>query len=219
MINVSRYLRREWEQVCGAVIAVLLLLFLADWALHDRATDSTPGSGRIVESPTVLGPGAFAFLQDAAPGAALARNPFLSSAIETPAARPAKPPRSVPPKTAPAQPKPPPPPVAPRPAPPEPARAAVPAPPTRRLGWCEVKYVFSTTNRSGRPVALIELQDPAQPGAAPLARNVSAGDQACGLRIQSFSDEALILVDAAGRRQSVSFGGTRRVTADFGPTP
>jgi hypothetical protein len=218
MTNVSRTLRREWERVACAVAVVLLLVFLADWALRDQSVDSPSGSARIDETPSVLGPGAFAFLQDADPGSAPARNPFLSSAIEAPAARPERPPQPAAPKLPVPAPKPPPA-VAPRPLPPEPAPTALAAPPAPRLGVCEVKYVFSTTNRSGRPVALIELQDPTRPGAAPLARNVSAGDLAYGLRIQSFTDQALTLVDAAGRRQTVSFGGTRRVSVDLGAAP
>jgi hypothetical protein len=97
--------------------------------------------------------------------------------------------------------------------------AALPAVPAPRLGAAEVTYVFSTTNRSGRPVALIEVRDPARPGATALARSVSAGDQVCGLRIHSFTDRALTLLDAAGRRQTVDFGGARRVTVDLGALP
>ncbi len=224
MLSVSRYLRREWEQLIAAVAAALLLLFLADWALRDRAADTPGGSGRIAETPSVLGPGAFAFLQDADPGSVPTRNPFLSSAIDAPAARPLRPPRpprTDPPKPA-AAPEPTPPPpatVVAQPTPTEPTRAALAATTAPRLGPGDVKYVFSTTNRSGRPVALIELRDPARPGATGLARSVSAGDQTCGLRIQGFTDQELTLVDAAGRRQAIRFGGTRRVTVDLGATP
>jgi hypothetical protein len=84
---------------------------------------------------------------------------------------------------------------------------------------CDLRYAFSTVNRSGRPVALIELQDVARPGTAPVARNVSAGDVVFGLRVQSFSDDALVLVDAGGRRHSVPFGGTRRVAVDAAGHP
>ena len=218
MISITKYVRREWEQVACAATALLLLLFLADWGLGDRLTVVPPGSGRIPEAPSVLGPEAFAFLRDTDSGTAPARNPFLSSAIEAPAARAEKPPRSERPKVGPPAPKPPPPaPVAPPPTPaPEPVRAPVATPAAPRLGLGDLKYVFSSTNRSGRPVALIELQDPARPAAAPLARNVSAGDQIFGLRIQGFTDQVLSLVDAAGRRQTVDFGGTRRVTVDLG---
>lgn len=223
MLSVSRYLRREWEQVIAAVAAALVLLFLADWALRHRAADAPGGSGRLAETPSVLGPGAFAFLQDADPGSAPTRNPFLSSAIAAPVARPVRPPRpprTDPPKVAVPEPTPPPPAVAvPQPTPTEPARATLAATPAPRLGPGDVKYVFSTTNRSGRPVALLELQDPARPGATGLARSVSAGDQTCGLRIQGFTDQELTLVDAAGRRQTIRFGGTRRVTVDLGAAP
>jgi hypothetical protein len=222
MISVSRTLRREGEQVVCALAAALLLLFLASWGVRDQTTAVEPGSSRITESPSVFGPGAFAFLQDADLGAAPARNPFLASSFATPVTRPEKPVRVEPPKVAPPPEPQPQPPVAPAPEPkppPEPVRPAAAALPARRLGACDVKYVFSSTNRSGRLVALIELRDPARPAAEPLARNVSVGEQTCGLRIQSCTDQALTLVDAAGRRQSISFGGTRRVTAEVLTAP
>jgi hypothetical protein len=219
MKAVSRYLQSEWEQVTCAVAALLLLILLASWATRERAVARPPGAGRITESPAVIGPHAFAFLQDPETRPAMTRNPFLCSAFETQEPRqekavPPPPPKPAPPAPTPVQPAP----VAPPPAPvvtPAPAPAA-PAP---RLSVYELKYAFSTTNRSGRLVALIELRDPARPNAAPLARNVSAGDQVCGLRIQGFTDQTLTLVDASGRRQSVSFGGTRRVAVNMGTAP
>ena len=204
--------RQEWEKVLCGLAAVLLLVFLADWLWRDRVEDLRAGSGRLPEAPSILGPGAFAFLEDRAVPAPPARNPFLSPAVPVAPTRVERPPKPTPP--APAAPKAEP---APRPAPPTPKGppvATLPAVPARRLGTADVKYVFSTTNRSGKPVALIELHDPAAPGATPQARNVGPGDQVFGLTIQSFTDASLWLIDAAGRRRSVAFGGTCRVSVN-----
>jgi len=219
MRHVSKYLKREWELVACAVAAFLLAVFLLDWAVSRHGEDSRAGSGRIAEPPSVWGPGAFAFLEGTEAGPLPERNPFLSNALARPTARPERAVRREAPKPPPQAPV-----VAapvPKPAPSEPPPAAPPVPLSAgpRLGQCDLAYVFSTVNRSGRPVALVEFRDPSKPGAAPLARNVSAGDVVYGVRVQSFTDQSLILTDAVGRRQSVAFGASRRVAVDLGTAP
>lgn len=226
MKSMPRFLQREWELLLCVLAAVVLVCYLGSWLLGGRVEEPAAGGSRLTEAPSILGPGAFAFLQDAAPAPVSARDPFAPSATGPAAPRASeRPSRRDPPKA----PAPAPPPPAPTPAAvPEPAPAApVPTAPqapsavaaTPRLGVCDLRYAFSSVNRSGRPVALLELQDPARPGSAPVARSVSAGDVVFGLRVQSFTDEALILVDAAGRRHSVAFGGVRRVAVEAGGQP
>lgn len=219
MRHLSRHLRREWEWVVCGVATVLLLVFLADWALSGERDSTRTGSGRIVDPSPVLGPRAFAFLQGGDAGPAPTRNPFHPQPLETPVTQPERSVRRALPKPPP-EPAVAPPPVAEPAAEPGAVASPPPAAPARpRLAAGDVRYVFSTVNRSGRPIALIEIHDPANPGAAPLARNVGAGDMVYGLRVQSFTDQALILTDAAGRRQSVGFGSTRRVAMDTGAGP
>jgi|GEM_PF-1701410 len=224
MNTMSRFIQREWELLLCLLAAVLLIWLFGDWLLRSRGAAPASGSSRLDEAPSILGPDAFAFLQEPVPAPAAPRDPFLPSLAGVAPARSAeRPARREPPKPPTPEPRPAPVPVP--AAPPEPPPATVVPPPAAvspagpRLGVCDLRYVFSSVNRSGRPVALVELQDPAHPGGAPVARNVSAGDVVLGLRIQSFSDDALQLVDAAGRKHSVAFGGTRRVAVDTGGRP
>jgi hypothetical protein len=209
------------------VAALLTALFLGDWALRSGEVSFPKEVTRIAEPPSILGPQAFAFLEPPPPVSGSGRDPFRAAADEEPTSRPTeRPPRQDPPPKAPAPDAPTRSPAQPvRPDPPAPAVVPDPAvtvPPPAvapRLGVCDVRYVFNSVNRSGRPVALIELRDPGRPGAAPVARNVSAGEAVFGLRVQSFTDEALVLVDAAGRRHSVAFGGSRRVSVEVSGRP
>ncbi|NLF17675.1 MAG: hypothetical protein GX595_10515, partial [Lentisphaerae bacterium] len=114
-------------------------------------------------------------------------------------------------------------PPAPPPATPPTAPAvAVPTPPpvpARRLIACDVRYVFSRVNASGRPVALVEILDPGRPGTAPAVRQVGVDDVVFGMRIQSFTDQSLVLTDASGRRHTVAFGGSSRVVGELESAP
>lgn len=217
-----------WEAealLCGAA-ALLLVLFLLDWLLSRPEPAAQGAAPRRADPASVLGAGAFAFLETPPAGPAPERNPFAPPEAEAPAGRPAQGrPRRAPDRPA-EEPAPPAQPLPAAPRPPMPAQTRpgttqpqpLPAPPAR-LATRDLRYVFRATNRSGKPVAMIELADPGRPGATRMARTVAVGDTVLGLRIQSFDDETLTLVDAGGRKHSVAFGGTRRVSVDTGTTP
>ena len=209
-----KYIRHEWEKTACLAAALLLALVVLDWVVAD---DGEIRHGAGVPPPMYVsrfGPDAFAFLRDPVLPRPIARNPFHFSGAPKPRRRPPR--RRPAPKPVP---KPPPAPKpVPKPAPnpaPKPVQPQPPAPrivPRYRLGRCDLKFVYNTVNRSGKPVALIELADPSRPGRTPLAKTVGIGDRIYGLRILDVSDTALTLVDAGGKRQRIAFGRSRRVT-------
>jgi outer membrane biosynthesis protein TonB len=207
-----KHIRKEWEKSLLALLGILLLAFLAFWAfgLGLGNNETTPkGAARTYDSQ--LSKGAFAFLQDVVLPEELPRNPF---AFQTELPQPRKPRVKQPePKPEP-RPKPRPKPKPPEPVvtQPEPQPEPAPRPPQRpAYGERVITYVYNTTNQAGKPVAFVQIGNPATRRARP--HSLAVGDQVDGIRIHSFTDKALYVIDAAGRKQTIPFGEQRRIVS------
>lgn len=225
MNRVWRYVKNEWEKVACGAAAMALSVFLLTWGLAGQRSLEPPRAGKLPPPDVAVNEAAFAYLAPRSTQEELSRNPFRFE-FQT---RPARPKRVPGPPAADPAPEPEP---APRPEPVQedgddsvetaerPAGAGdrqQPARPRVRLVAGHVKFVFYNINQSGKPVALIELRNPARPGATPLARSLSVGDTLLGVRILNVSERMLTVADATGRRHRVALGDEQRLAIRLVP--
>ncbi len=212
-MRLWKWIRREWEQAACCGVALLLLGYVSVWVLGFGGAVGEPTRRRPPEYESILGETAFAFLDDP-PVAELGGNPFEFS-IESPAARVRKKPAPVPKPAPRPAPRPKRRPVRPRPAAkPEPKPEPKPAParvvPAKRYGMWNVKYLFSSTNRSGKRVAVLQFTDPRTKRRTPCT--LGAGDAMSGLRVVGFDGEVLVMADARGKRHGIRLGRSKTMT-------
>jgi hypothetical protein len=95
--------------------------------------------------------------------------------------------------------------------PPKPKPVVKRAPPPPKYRYEVVKYLFLNPNQSGKQVAIAQFIDPVTK--LPRMESLSAGDKIHGMRVHSFTEQALNLIDARGRKHSIPFGEGRKVAA------
>jgi len=205
--------KAEWEMslACLALAAMLLSLFVGWQRLRPEEPDRA-GRKQAPRQGSLLAPDAIAFLvRQSEPDLELP-SPFVFEG-QTKAPRVSVAPPRPRPTPAP-QPKPTPPP--PRPQPPEPPPPEPEPPPaaTRQLvyGVRQIAYLYNARSETGRPLAAIQVHDPATNRTAPPAM-LPIGAATEGIRIVSFDEEKLVVLDARGRRHQIGFGKFARVSS------
>lgn len=207
-----KQLKSEWEVALFALALLALVSALAVGWMRVHAAPAERASRKQAPRQTaLLAPDACAFLQGLPEASGGEQpSPFVFDG-QTKAPRPV----SRQPKT---QPKPPLPKLPEVTAKPEPAVVPPPAPvePTvirqRVYGVRYVTYLYNTPGASGRPMAAIQLHDPATNQTAAPAM-LPIGGVADGIRIVSFDEQNLIVLDARGKRHQIAFGKSARVTS------
>ncbi|MCK5803852.1 MAG: hypothetical protein KAI66_13510 [Lentisphaeria bacterium] len=206
-----RRIQRDWEPTVqwGMLTALLVLIALICTGVGSRR-DLGQKRGRTPQCKSLFTSTSFAFFEDI-PAADGAANPFDFS-TELPGRRPpARKPAKInwqkfKPKPA-VKPKPKL--VKPRPPKPKPIVKKVPPPPKYR--YAEVKYLFLNPNQSGKQVAIAQFIDPVTK--QPRMESLSAGDKIHGIRVHSFTEQALNLIDARGRKHRILYGEAGKVAA------
>ncbi len=203
MDELKKLLKREWEMVALGVTLLLAVLLLIV-ALSYRSTDGwTFGRGAVsVNRPVKLKGSAFAFLRNDGANPVINRNPF-SSGLSMP-----EPPKPVVVKK-------PEPIVAPPPEPPkeeiveqpaveevaEEPKPAVPQGPQKVIGLAN--YSFMNVNNSGKTVAVFSIQT-SKTDTENYALGV--GESGGGVKVLAITNDALMLLDASGRRWKIPKG-------------
>ena len=211
MKTIWREIRKDWEPALqwALLAALLALIALISTGVGSRR-DLGKKRGRTPEYKSLFTSTNIAFLEDI-PEAEGTANPF-DFATELPARRRPpqktknvrwkrfKPKSAVAPKPKPAVPEPP---------KPKPVVRKKPPPPKYRFE--QVKYLFLNPNQSGKQVAIAQFIDPVTK--LPRMESLSAGDKIHGIRVHSFTEQALNLIDARGRKHRIPFGEGARVAA------
>jgi hypothetical protein len=79
-------------------------------------------------------------------------------------------------------------------------------------GVRQIAYLYNARSDSGRPLAAIQIYDPVTNRTAPPAM-LPIGGTVEGIRILSFDEEKLVVLDARGRRYQIAFGKSARVSS------
>ena len=203
MDELKKILKREWEMIALGV-TLLLAAVLLIVALSYRSTDGwTFGRGAVaVNRPLKLKGSAFAFLRNGNAAAMIGRNPFSSGL-----SRPEPPKPVVVKKTEPV--------VAPPPEPPkeevveqpaveevvEDPKPAAPQGPQKVVGLAN--YSFMNVNNSGKTVAVFSIQT-SNTDTENYALGV--GESGGGVKVLAITNDALMLLDASGRRWKIPKG-------------
>ena len=203
MDELKKILKREWEIValgCALLLAAVLLVV----ALSSNSIGGwTFGRGAVaVNRPVTLKQSAFAFLQNGGAQTEIGRNPF-SSGLSMP--EPPKP--VVVKKTEPVVVAPPEPPkeeVVEQPAVEEVAeepKPAAPQGPQKVVGLAN--YSFMNVNNSGKTVAVFSIRT-SETDTENYALGV--GESGGGVKVLAITNDALMLLDASGRRWKIPKG-------------
>ena len=203
MDELKKILKREWEWIalgCALLLAVALLIVV----LSNNSTGGwTFGRGAVaVNRPVTLKKSAFAFLQNGGEQTTIGRNPF-SSGLSMP--EPPKP--VVVKKVEPVVVAPPPPAVEEKVETPaveevvEKAKPAEPKGPQKVVGFAN--YSFMNVNNSGKTVAVFSIQT-----SATETENfaLGVGESGGGVKVLAITNDALMLLDASGRRWKIPKG-------------
>lgn len=204
--------KTEWEMsLCCLALAAMLLALLIGWGRLRPEEQERVGRKQASRQASLLAPDAIAFLNRQPGPGEEPPSPFVFEG-QTKAPKTSSPPRP--------RPTPAPPPVAapprnpPRTAPPEPEPQPEPAPAVRQMayGVRQIAYLYNARSDSGRPLAAIQVHDPAtnrtaQPAMLPI------GYMFEGIRIVSFDEEKLVVLDARGRRHQIPFGKFAQVSS------
>lgn len=209
-----KHLKSEWEiALCAFALLALICSLVAGWMqLHPPAPERASRK-QAPRQASLLAPDACAFLKGYPEPTEELPSPFVFEG-QTKAPKATVPTSKPPPKTVAARP---PEPVVPKVEPKvEPAPAPTPVEPKvtyqKVYGVRFVTYLYNTRGASGRPVAAIQLTDPVTNQTAPPAM-LPIGGSADGIRIVSFDEQNLVVLDARGRKHQIAFGKSVRVSS------
>ncbi len=209
-----KQLQSEWEiALCAFALLALVCALAAGWMQLHPPTPERASRKQAPRQASLLAPDACAFLKGYTEPTEDLPSPFVFEG-QTKALKVKLPPPKTPPKPV----------VPPKSTVPEvrpkiePAPAPTPAPVAPKVTYQKVygvrfiTYLYNTRGASGRPVAAIQLADPVTNQTAPPAM-LPIGGAADGIRIVSFDEQNLIVLDARGKRHQIAFGKSARVSS------
>jgi len=206
-----KQLKSEWEVALFALALLALVSSLAvGWMRIHGAPPERASRKQAPRQTGLLAPDACAFLQDLPETGEEQPSPFVFDgqtkapkvvAVQ-PKTQPKPPLAKLPEVTAKPEPK-----VEPAPAPVEPTVIR-----QRVYGVRYITYLYNTPAASGRPMAAVQLADPATNQTAAPAM-LPIGGMADGIRIVSFDEQNLVVLDARGKRHRIAFGKSARVSS------
>lgn len=216
MKRVWRKITEEWEvSLCGLALAGVLGAFLVGWGRFQTDHEDPLGRRQASRQSSLLAPDAIAFLNRLPEPDIEPPSPFVfEGQTRAPRAAPTSRPRPQPSRRPPREPAPPTPQETPPPPAPEPEPEPEPVQPIRRVvhGVRQIAYLYNTRGASGRPLAAIQVHNPATNETSPPAM-LPIGGVVDGIRIVSFDEEKLVVQDGRGRRHQISFGRSARVSS------
>ena len=211
MNRLWQRIKTDWEISLCVLAAVAVCASLAvGWLRLNGGEPEQATRKHAKRQASLLGPSPYAFRQDLQDPAEELPSPFIFEGLAKAPKKLKPPPRN--PKVKIKRPKIPPVAAAPKTpsaiVPPKPVEPKPPATVKRRVyGVRLVTYLFSAQGALGKPVATIQLRNPAT-GRTAAPAMVPVGGTVDGIRVISFNEGALTLMDASGRRHRIRFGET-----------
>ena len=211
MNRLWQRIKTDWEiSLCVLAAVAVGTSLVIGWLRLNGGEEEQATRQHAKRQASLLGPSPYAFRQDLQEPAEELPSPFIFEGLTKAPKKPKHAPRNPrvkvkPPRHAPVAAVPKPLPVV---VPPEPVAPEPPATVKRRVyGVRLVTYLFSAQGALGKPVATIQLRNPAN-GKTAAPAMVPVGGRIDGIRVISFNETALTIMDASGRRHRVPFGET-----------
>ena len=205
MKRIFKQIATEWEKTAFLTVTALFALMALLWAVIDDPPESAiPQRGALLD-PSLLRDSAFAFLDEIPAPVKEVRNPFLSvHRPNRPLTPPPKPPvttesdeSQTPPKSGLDSPE---------------TVVSEPRSPQKQKQIRVVGYLGNMVTTSGRHLAHVVLRDPV--AKTENLAFAAIGEDAGGLKVAGFSDEALEIIDPKGERRRVPFGEQIKVVLE-----
>jgi hypothetical protein len=211
MRQIWKQIKNEWEiAFCLAALLLLLTAGVFSWLNLNADTAPKPSRRQAPKEDSLLAPDAYAMVETMAQPNPGFPSPFVfqgqtkAPKVEVPEHRP-KPKPKPPTETVVVKPKP----------EPKPEPEPIPEPTTvKRLvyGTRVLTYLYNSRDAAGKPVVTVQLADPATRQVG-IPAVIPIGGAIQGIRVASFDERNLVVLDARGRKHIVPFGKSRTMSS------